>query len=138
MFALKRSVAPLANTFCVVSNPTVMRSVAASGFHTSALCSCCGQPAWLAHPSKADKKLLNKFITGADRKSFTSVASDGNDSELSPHVSKLLENNKRWVADSIKSDPKFIDKISGPQKPQYLYFGCSDSRVPANEILGLG
>ncbi|CAE7591077.1 unnamed protein product [Symbiodinium microadriaticum] len=49
----------------------------------------------------------------------------------------LLENNKAWVAESQEKDPEFFQRIGGKQKPKYLYIGCSDSRVPANEILGL-
>ena len=50
----------------------------------------------------------------------------------------LLENNKKYVADKLKEDPAYFEKVGGPQHPTYLYFGCADSRVPANEILGLG
>jgi carbonic anhydrase len=49
----------------------------------------------------------------------------------------LLENNKKWVAKMKLQDPTFFDKLGAGQAPNYLYFGCSDSRVPANEILGL-
>ena len=55
-----------------------------------------------------------------------------------PNITALLNNNKKWVADRLKQDPQFFEKIGRPQQPKYLYFGCSDSRVPANEILGLG
>jgi len=49
----------------------------------------------------------------------------------------LLENNKKW-ADTIKSsDPDFFAKLSEQQNPEYLWIGCSDSRVPANEIVNL-
>jgi carbonic anhydrase len=49
----------------------------------------------------------------------------------------LFENNKRW-ADGIKEkDPDFFTKLSKQQNPEYLWIGCSDSRVPANEIVGL-
>ena len=49
----------------------------------------------------------------------------------------LFENNKRW-ADGIKEkDPDFFKKLSKQQNPEYLWIGCSDSRVPANEIVGL-
>lgn len=54
------------------------------------------------------------------------------------HLKSILDNNKKWVADSKKQDPDFFVKLSQPQTPKYLYFGCADSRVPANEILGLG
>jgi len=49
----------------------------------------------------------------------------------------LFENNAAW-ADGIKSkDPEFFIKLSEQQTPEYLWIGCSDSRVPANEIVGL-
>ncbi|MCL4510809.1 MAG: carbonate dehydratase [Bacteroidetes bacterium] len=49
----------------------------------------------------------------------------------------LFENNTRW-ADGIKEkDPLFFSKLSKQQAPQYLWIGCSDSRVPANQIVGL-
>lgn len=52
-------------------------------------------------------------------------------------LKSLFENNKRW-ADQIKSnDPEFFIKLSKVQTPEYLWIGCSDSRVPANEIVGL-
>lgn len=55
-----------------------------------------------------------------------------------PDIARLLDNNKKWVEEQHRLDPKFFDKIGGPQKPKYLYIGCADSRVPANQILGLG
>jgi carbonic anhydrase len=57
---------------------------------------------------------------------------------LDDEIAQLLENNKAWVEESKAKDPDFFKRIGGPQKPKYLYIGCSDSRVPANEILGLG
>jgi carbonic anhydrase len=52
-------------------------------------------------------------------------------------LSHLFERNKAW-ADAIRArDPQFFAKLSGQQSPEYLWIGCSDSRVPANEILGL-
>ncbi|CAM9239692.1 unnamed protein product [Ectocarpus fasciculatus] len=55
-----------------------------------------------------------------------------------PDIVALLENNKRWVDEKNKKDPDYFNRIGGPQTPKYLYIGCSDSRVPANQILGLG
>jgi carbonic anhydrase len=53
------------------------------------------------------------------------------------HLSHLFENNKAW-ADRIRlQDPDFFLKLSRQQSPAYLWIGCSDSRVPANEIVGL-
>ena len=50
---------------------------------------------------------------------------------------QLFENNKKWVADNIAKHADFLDKLSRDQTPEYLYIGCSDSRVPANDIMGL-
>jgi carbonic anhydrase len=49
---------------------------------------------------------------------------------------KLLENNKTWVADMTREDPNYFKKMSKGQSPEYLWIGCSDSRVPANEVTG--
>jgi carbonic anhydrase len=49
---------------------------------------------------------------------------------------KLFENNKKWVAERIAGDPNYFEKLAGGQAPRYLFIGCSDSRVPANEITG--
>lgn len=50
---------------------------------------------------------------------------------------KLFENNKRWVKQMTHEDPKFFQKLVRQHAPEYLWIGCSDSRVPANEIVGL-
>jgi carbonic anhydrase len=49
---------------------------------------------------------------------------------------KLLENNKKWVADQLALNPNFFDELADKQNPEYLWIGCSDSRVPANQITG--
>jgi carbonic anhydrase len=49
---------------------------------------------------------------------------------------KLLENNKNWVAKQLAIDPVYFDKLANSQNPEYLWIGCSDSRVPANQITG--
>lgn len=46
----------------------------------------------------------------------------------------LLEGNKQWVREKLEQDPNFFEKLSKGQSPQFLWIGCSDSRVPANEI----
>ncbi|PST81610.1 carbonate dehydratase [Pedobacter yulinensis] len=46
----------------------------------------------------------------------------------------LLEGNKEWVAETLNEDPAFFDNLSKGQKPPVLWIGCSDSRVPANQI----
>ncbi|MEY4674847.1 MAG: hypothetical protein RL148_2631 [Planctomycetota bacterium] len=52
-------------------------------------------------------------------------------------IGQLLENNRKWAARTTAADPEFFDKLSRQQAPQYLWIGCSDSRVPANQIVGL-
>lgn len=49
----------------------------------------------------------------------------------------LLDNNKSWAEKIVAEDPDFFSKLSRLQAPEYLWIGCSDSRVPANEITGL-
>ena len=48
----------------------------------------------------------------------------------------LLENNKNWAAAIKAEDPAFFEQLSAQQTPEYLWIGCSDSRVPANQIVG--
>jgi len=50
---------------------------------------------------------------------------------------QLFENNKKWVASMKAKDADFFEKLARDQTPDYLYIGCSDSRVPANDIMGL-
>lgn len=52
-------------------------------------------------------------------------------------LDELFHNNRRW-SESIKArDPEFFEKLAQQQTPQFLWIGCADSRVPANEIMGL-
>jgi carbonic anhydrase len=50
---------------------------------------------------------------------------------------QVFENNKRWVESKVAHDADFFEKLAKDQRPDFLYIGCSDSRVPANEIMGL-
>jgi carbonic anhydrase len=52
-------------------------------------------------------------------------------------VSELLENNRAWARSKTSSDPDFFHRLAAQQTPAYLWIGCSDSRVPANDIVGL-
>ncbi|MBU2531125.1 MAG: carbonic anhydrase [Alphaproteobacteria bacterium] len=49
----------------------------------------------------------------------------------------LLDNNRAWAVGKRSADPTFFRRLSEQQSPDYLWIGCSDSRVPANEIIGL-
>jgi carbonic anhydrase len=52
-------------------------------------------------------------------------------------LGKLLEQNRTWSARILKRDPEFFKVLSTQQSPEYLWIGCADSRVPANEIVNL-
>jgi carbonic anhydrase len=52
-------------------------------------------------------------------------------------LDELLVNNRAWAAQRVAEDPDFFSRLSGQQSPHYLWIGCSDSRVPANQIIGL-
>src|SRR5687767_15065492 len=52
-------------------------------------------------------------------------------------LSHLFENNRAWAKEMIRQDPEFFGRLAHQQAPQYLWIGCSDSRVPANQIVGL-
>jgi carbonic anhydrase len=54
-----------------------------------------------------------------------------------PSLSHLLERNRAWAAEMTRQDPGFFRRLAGQQAPEYLWIGCSDSRVPANQIVGL-
>ncbi len=52
-------------------------------------------------------------------------------------LQQLFDNNARWAESVRESDPGFFAKLAKQQAPEYLWIGCSDARVPANEIVGL-
>jgi carbonic anhydrase len=53
------------------------------------------------------------------------------------HLAHLFAQNRAWAQSITQRDPEFFVKLSRQQNPEYLWIGCSDSRVPANEIIGL-
>jgi carbonic anhydrase len=50
---------------------------------------------------------------------------------------QLVANNQKWAADMVADDPDYFKKLVSQQNPEFLWIGCSDSRVPANEIVGM-
>ena len=52
-------------------------------------------------------------------------------------LNHLFANNRAWAAETTRQDPDFFQRLSRQQAPEYLWIGCSDSRVPANQIVGL-
>ncbi len=56
---------------------------------------------------------------------------------LIPDTEALFKRNRDWAASMVAKDPDFFKSLASQQTPEYLWIGCSDSRVPANELLGL-
>ena len=52
-------------------------------------------------------------------------------------LDELFKNNREWAEGILRQDPDFFTKLSRQQSPNYLWIGCADSRVPANQIVGL-
>jgi carbonic anhydrase len=52
-------------------------------------------------------------------------------------IAKLLDNNKKWAQNVEKSIPGFFRKLENQHKPKFLWIGCSDSRVPADQLIGV-
>lgn len=55
---------------------------------------------------------------------------------MSDFYKKILENNKKWVNEKLQINPEYFNNLAEGQQPPLLWIGCSDSRVPANEIIG--
>lgn len=55
---------------------------------------------------------------------------------MSDFYKKIIDNNKKWVEDQLELDPEYFKDLALGQTPPLLWIGCSDSRVPANEIIG--
>src|SRR5690606_16160810 len=53
-------------------------------------------------------------------------------------LNKVFANNKKWIKDRLSADPSFFEGLSKGQNPELLFIGCSDSRVAAEELMGLG
>ncbi len=54
-----------------------------------------------------------------------------------PKIRQLIANNKEWAARMREQDPDFFNNLVNQQSPEYMWIGCSDSRVPANQITGM-
>jgi len=52
-------------------------------------------------------------------------------------IAHLIEQNQAWARRTVDADPEFFTRLVGQQNPEYLWIGCSDSRVPANEVVDL-
>ena len=56
---------------------------------------------------------------------------------MSSSIQTLIENNRRWAAETERERPGYFSQLAQQQNPKYLWIGCSDSRVPANQVIGL-
>lgn len=62
---------------------------------------------------------------------------DGMTNDARSGLTKIFRHNRDWAAAHLAGDPAFFEKLAHAQIPEFLWIGCSDSRVPANEIIGL-
>ena len=109
----------------VIVTPLKISRSQASCFSTLPLCQC-GKALCICEPAKKATRVRNLVNS-------TKYSTD----KIDP-IEKILKNNREWVAQVTKDDPNYLNHAGAVHKPQYLYFGCSDARVPANLILGLG
>lgn len=56
---------------------------------------------------------------------------------MSDSYNDIFKNNKSWIEGKLRTDPDYFKKLSAGQTPEYLYIGCSDSRVTAEELMGM-
>lgn len=107
-----------------------------SSSKSSFTCACCGIPYVSCSRNKLTRQYADTKDAWTKSRSWSSFK-NGNDDD--DHIDKLLENNKKWVEETKEKQPDFFERLGKyKQSPRYLYFGCSDARVPANQILGLG
>jgi len=95
------------------------------------LCGC-------SHPHFTSSSLSHSQSSSSSSHSPSSSKSSAvsSSSERPKDIADLLEGNRRWVEHTTSHDPEFFKKFAKGQSPQFLYVGCSDSRVPANIITG--
>eukprot|EP00656_Telonema_subtile_P020335 TRINITY_DN21468_c0_g1_i1.p1 TRINITY_DN21468_c0_g1~~TRINITY_DN21468_c0_g1_i1.p1 ORF type:complete len:365 (-),score=77.79 TRINITY_DN21468_c0_g1_i1:113-1207(-) len=70
------------------------------------------------------------------RRAFTTRSPTGNVPPVQRKIDTILENNRKWVDTKTRSNPNFFSRFEDTHKPEYLWIGCSDARVPADRLLG--
>jgi len=82
--------------------------------------------------TKVPRSLIGHAGTGRGRNPTNTPVHDQSDD-----IALLFEKNREWARQIVEEDPSFFARLAAQQKPRYLWIGCSDSRVPANQITGL-
>jgi carbonic anhydrase len=85
--------------------------------------------------NSAHEKNINLELIGL-KKAYEVFKHKRREGHIQQDYKQLFINNKKWVEDKLKLDPEYFQKLAEGQYPRYLFIGCSDSRVPANEITG--
>jgi carbonic anhydrase len=99
-------------------------------------------------PTFEDKLVLNTQLNSLESSPLNSSSNGGRDrtasfeirhseSRAALHLTRLLDNNKKWAKTMVQTDPMFFNRLTEQQAPEFLWIGCSDSRVPANQITGM-
>jgi carbonic anhydrase len=73
----------------------------------------------------------------AEAVSHSAAGQSSDNLTMTTSLQHLLDNNREWSARMVRDDPAFFSRLANQQNPKYLWIGCSDSRVPANQITGL-
>src|SRR5690606_13022832 len=113
----------------------------ASSGSTAGCCATCARrsaaaerPAWVA------KAGLRPCAFSPNHGTSASLCDNGADPAPGPPISRLaelLEKNEAWASRIEAEDPSFFQRLSKIQTPKFLWIGCSDSRVPANQIVDM-
>jgi len=75
--------------------------------------------------------------TSTSTDTHSDIDTDGYSCPVPHPLAHLFANNSKWVTERLAADPNYFTRLAKQQTPDYLWIGCSDSRVPANQIIGL-
>ncbi|KCV69355.1 hypothetical protein H696_03787 [Fonticula alba] len=90
-----------------------------------------------AIPDTDDMAGIETHPSGLDRNTSGFIKLQSKDTELSRDLSEIFLYNQRWAQQTKHRDPNYFRKLASQQSPKFLWIGCSDSRVPANQLMGL-
>ncbi|KAK4223667.1 carbonic anhydrase [Podospora fimiseda] len=122
------------------SEPCLGRAIAvATPFRTTApRIRFCSSSSSSSSSDKPPKPSSSQFFTPTSSKSeFRAMAEKDIDSYLQQTHNRVFEFNAKWAAEKKAADPNYFTNLCAGQNPEYLWIGCSDSRIPAEQITGL-